>query len=105
MNCCGLCGVAQKHMSMPGIAWVLETPTKGEGVFSVVGPDGTAIEAQVISSGRAARLALPAARLPGIYSVKQGGAVVGAAAVNVDPRESDTRPIPLARSRRRPAPR
>ena len=79
----------------PGTAWVLETPTKGEGALSVLDPEGAAIETQVIASGRASRLALPAARLPGIYSVKQGGAVVSVAAVNIDARESDTRPIPL----------
>jgi len=79
----------------PGAAWVLETPTPGEGALSVTDPEGAAIPTQAITSGRASRLAMPPARLPGIYSVKQGAAVVGAAAVNVDPRESDTRPIPL----------
>jgi len=33
--------------------------------------------------------------VPGIYTVKQGGVEVGAAVVNIDPRESDTRPIPI----------
>lgn len=80
---------------VPGAAWVLETPTQGEGALSVSGPDGASIDAQVIASGRSARLALPAARLPGVYSVKRGGAIMGAAAVNVDARESDTRPMPL----------
>ena len=79
----------------PGTAWVLETPTRSEGALSVLDPEGVAIESQMIASGRASRLALPAAKLPGIYSVKQGGAVVSVAAVNIDPRESDTRPIPL----------
>ena len=79
----------------PGTAWVLEAPTPGEGALSVNDPDGASLPAQVIASGRASRLALPAAKVPGIYSVKQGGALVGAAAVNVDTRESDTRPIPL----------
>jgi hypothetical protein len=79
----------------PGKPWVLETPAGGEGVLSVVDPEGAAMAAQVIASGRVSRIALPAARLPGIYSVKQGGTVVSVAAVNIDPRESDTRPIPL----------
>ena len=79
----------------PGTAWVLETPSPGEGALSVTDPDGAVIPTKVIASGRASRLAMPAATLPGIYSVKQGAAMVGAAAVNVDPRESDTRTIPL----------
>jgi hypothetical protein len=79
----------------PGMAWVLDTPSKGEGALSVLDPEGAAIEIQVIASGRVSRLALPAAKLPGVYSVKQGGTVVGVVAVNIDPRESDTRPIPL----------
>jgi hypothetical protein len=33
--------------------------------------------------------------MPGIYLVKQGGATVDARAINVDSRESDTRPFPL----------
>jgi hypothetical protein len=86
---------SEEQAVTPGTAWVLEIPTKGEGALSVTDPEGTAIETQVITSGRASRLALPPAKLPGIYSVKQGGVVVGAAAVNIDPRESDTRPIPL----------
>ena len=32
----------------PGTAWVLETPTKGEGALSVTDPEGAAIETQVI---------------------------------------------------------
>jgi hypothetical protein len=40
-------------------------------------------------------LALPSAHLPGAYLVKQGERVVANAVVNIDPRESDTRPIPL----------
>ena len=79
----------------PGLAWVLETATKGEGTLTVLDPDGAALEAHPIASGRTSRLALPSARAPGIYLVKQGGIEVGAEAVNVDSRESDTRPIPL----------
>jgi hypothetical protein len=79
----------------PGTAWVLELATKGEGNLTVLDPEGAALETQLIASGRISRLALPSARAPGIYLVKQGGVVVGAEAVNVDSRESDTRPIPL----------
>lgn len=79
----------------PGAAWVLETPTRGEGPLVVTDPANRVLEAQVIASGRATRLALPPATLPGIYTVRQQGALVGAEAVNVDPRESDTRPLAL----------
>jgi len=79
----------------PGTAWVLETATRGEGPLAVFEPTGAALETQVIASGRTSRLALPAARMPGIYLVKQGTATVDARAVNVDPRESDTRPFPF----------
>lgn len=79
----------------PGTPWVLETSTKGDDALTVFDPDGAAAQTQVISSGRITRLALPAAKSPGIYVVKQGGVMVDAAAVNVDRRESDTRPISL----------
>lgn len=79
----------------PGMPWVLEAPIKGEGALAVLDPEGIPLEFQAIASGRISRLALPAAKSPGLYLVKQGGSVVGAEAVNVDPRESDTRPIAL----------
>jgi hypothetical protein len=53
------------------------------------------VASQVLSSGRTIRLALPPARIPGIYVVKQAETLVADAAVNVDPRESDTRPLAL----------
>jgi hypothetical protein len=79
----------------PGTAWILETATKSEGALTELDTGGRPLEAQLIASGRTSRLALPSARAPGIYLVKQGGIVVGAEAVNVDSRESDTRPIPM----------
>ncbi len=86
---------AEEAAVTPGKSWVLETAAGGEGDLTVSDPGGTRLEAQVIASGRTSRLAMPAARAPGVYSVKQGERLVGAAAVNVDPRESDTRPIAL----------
>ena len=77
----------------PGAAWLLDVPTSGEGPVTVADPDGKKIDAQIVASGRTTRLALPAAKIPGIYSVKQADAVIAYAAVNVDPRESDTRPL------------
>jgi hypothetical protein len=88
-------GSAGGQAITPGKPWFLETVAKGEGALTVSDPEGAFVEGQVIASGRTSRLALPAAKAPGIFSVKQGGEVVGAQAVNVDPRESDTRPIPL----------
>jgi len=77
----------------PGATWTLDAPTVGEGAVTVTAPDGKKVEAQILSSGRTTRLALPAAKIPGIYSVKQADSVVACAVVNVDPRESDTRPL------------
>ena len=79
----------------PGAAWLLDVPTSGEGAVTVADPDGKKMEVQIVSSGRSTRLALPAAKIPGVYSVKQADAMVANAAVNVDPRESDTRPLAL----------
>jgi hypothetical protein len=77
----------------PGATWTLDAPTVGEGALTVTDPDGKNVDAQILSSGRTSRLALPPAKIPGIYSVKQNDAVVAYAVVNVDPRESDTRPL------------
>ncbi|MGA9451066.1 MAG: BatA domain-containing protein [Verrucomicrobiia bacterium] len=77
----------------PGAAWLLDVPTTGEGAVTVTDPDGKKIDAQIVASGRTTRLALPAAKIPGIYSIKQADTVVSYAVVNVDPRESDTRPL------------
>ncbi|PWU17995.1 MAG: hypothetical protein C5B50_10125 [Verrucomicrobia bacterium] len=79
----------------PGIGWVCETPSQGEGAPIMSDPEGKTIEAQVLTSGRTSRLALPPAKSPGIYPVKHSGVIVGAEAVNVDARESDTRLIAL----------
>lgn len=80
---------------LPGAAWTLEVPGAGEGALTVSDPAGLAVASQVLSSGRTIRLALPPARIPGIYVVKQAETLVADAAVNVDPRESDTRPLAL----------
>src|SRR6185295_13212329 len=45
----------------PGAAWTLDAPTAGEGVVTVADPAGNKIEAQILSSVRTTRLALPAA--------------------------------------------
>jgi hypothetical protein len=79
----------------PGAAWVLETVAKGEEAVTVTDPEERSLEVQVIASGRTSRLALPPARSPGVYLVRQGGTVVDAEVANVDSRESDTRPSSL----------
>ncbi len=86
---------AEERTVTPGSAWMVDAPTSGEGAITVTDPNGRPVEAQVLASGRTTRLALPAARLPGAYTVKQADTVVANAVVNVDPRESDTRPLAL----------
>ncbi len=92
---------------VPGAAWILETSAGGQGALTVTDPGGAPLPVatvvqrgavpavQVIASGRTARLAFPPAGSPGVYSVNQDGKLVGAGAVNIDPRESDTRTIAL----------
>ena len=79
----------------PGAAWTLDVPTALEGPVTVNDPPGHPVQAQAISSGRVTRLALPNARQPGIYAASQNNLPIGAGVVNIDPRESDTRPIAL----------
>jgi hypothetical protein len=68
---------------------------RGEGTVEVTDSSGARINAQEIASGRVSRLALPPALQPGIFSARQGSEIIGAECVNVDLRESDTRPMPL----------
>ncbi len=84
-----------ERTTTPGNAWTLDAPVIGETEVQVIGPDGKPAEAKVISSGRITRLSLPTARTPGAYTAKQGETVVATAAVNIDARESDTRPLPV----------
>jgi hypothetical protein len=86
---------AEERAATPGAAWTLDVPTASEVPLTVTDPGGQPVETQVLSSGRTTRLALPAARTPGAYLVKQGEATAGAGVVNVDARESDTRPLAL----------
>jgi hypothetical protein len=84
-----------EQAAMPGFPWMLDVPARGEAALSVADPQGKTVEARVVASGRTTRLALPPAILPGVYTVKQAGVVIANAVVNVDPRESDTRPVAL----------
>jgi hypothetical protein len=78
----------------PGQPWQLDAMLS-EGDFQVTSPTGEKVAATVVSRGRNVRLALPPATTVGHFQVKQNGAVVAAGAVNPDPRESDTRLMPL----------
>jgi hypothetical protein len=86
---------SEERAVTPGTAWTLDAPTRGEGAVTVTDPDGKRVEAQLLASGRTTRLALPSTKTPGVYLVKQAEALIAAAAVNIDARESDTRPIAL----------
>jgi hypothetical protein len=88
-------GAADEPSATPGNSWTLEITTGGDGPIHVTDPEGHAVDAKVVSSGRQTRLELPVARVPGIYMVQQSGAAVAGGVVNVDSRESDTRPIAL----------
>ena len=91
-------GSAEDQATTPGFAWQIDVPgaaTPKEPAYDVVSPSGGKVEATVVARGRAVRLALPAAEIPGHYRVMQGGALVAVGLVNVDPRESDTRALPL----------
>jgi hypothetical protein len=82
---------------MPGQSWVLESAGSTDAAVTVRDPRGETIAAPVLASGRTTRLAMPPAMLPGIYTVNpaSGTNSTGAGAVNIDPRESDTRLIAL----------
>jgi len=53
----------------PAREWVLETTTPAATGFAVRDPDGQPVAATVLASGRTTRLAMPAARVPGLYQV------------------------------------
>ena len=84
-----------EHAVTPGAPWLLDVPTIGDGAVTVRDPGNEPVVAQVISSGKVTRLSLPSPKIPGVYAVRQADAVVAYAAVNVDARESDTRPLAL----------
>ena len=86
-----------EESATPGRPWHIDVPAAGggSGSFEIVGPSGARVPFEAIAQGGALRLALgPAAEL-GSYSVRRGGALVAVGVVNTDPRESDTREVPL----------
>jgi hypothetical protein len=85
----------------PGEPWTLdcaevERPREGEAPpHRVLDPEGKEVETAVVARGRLTRLALPPARIPGIYSARQGETGSGVGVVNVHAKETDTRSIVL----------
>jgi hypothetical protein len=86
---------AEEHAVTPGVGWTLDVPASGDAALTVSDPEGRPVSARVLSSGRLTRLALPKAGAPGVYLVKQADRLIASAVVNIDSRESDTRPIAL----------
>lgn len=89
-------GNQAEHTVTPGEAWTLDAATSGEEPLSLADPAGRPMDVRPMSSGRITRIPMPTATRPGIFQATQGGVLVGATAVNVDPRESDTRPLAIA---------
>jgi hypothetical protein len=79
----------------PGGALALEAATVGEARLAVTGPGGTPVAAEVTSRGRTTHLVVAGVGNPGPYVARVDDRAVGAAVVNVDPLESDPRPIRL----------
>jgi hypothetical protein len=83
-------GTREEPPAMPGQPWQIPVPSP-TGTLVVTGPDGRDWPSTVLPTG----VALPAAELPGHYVVKRGQDMLAIGVVNVDPRESDLRPVAL----------
>jgi hypothetical protein len=88
-------------LNTPGNPWQidvleLKASDSDEKPYVVKAPDGRALDAVVLARGRTVRLALPAVALPGHYPVTHGAAQADVGVVNVDPKETDTRPLAIA---------
>ena len=68
----------------------------GGRTFTVIGPDDTQQQVTVLSQRSNVVVHVPRPRKPGFYRVHRDGQVIATASVNVDPRESDPRPIAAA---------
>jgi hypothetical protein len=75
----------------------LEAFPRGEGAIQVTVPSGSIVDAQTLSKGRTVRLSVANAKEPGVYTARQGNDAVGASVVNIDPEESDLRPIAVGK--------
>jgi hypothetical protein len=83
------------NRTTPGRPWHIDVPADQGEEWTVTGPQDDPAESTVVSRGRTVRLALPPATATGHYRVESGGALAAIGVANVDPRESDTRPVPL----------
>ncbi len=81
---------------VPGRDWSIDVVDAGTGSLQVLAPDGATVPATVVSRGRAVRLAMPPVGAPGLYPVRAGEQRVGVGVVNVDPVETDTRPVAVS---------
>ena len=88
-------------LNTPGNPWQIDVlelkpSDSDEKPYAVKAPDGRTLGAVVLARGRTVRLALPAVALPGHYPVTHGAAQADVGVVNVDPKETDTRPLAIA---------
>jgi len=91
----------------PGRTWQVEVADRDGGAaaeaegdedattYVVSGPGGFEVTASPISRGRTVRLSVPAVDQAGVFEVSRAGRRLGAAVVNIDPDESDTRLMDL----------
>jgi len=65
------------------------------GSADVLGPDGTMVVSTTTAYPDGVRVAIPEPRQTGLYRVTAGGRTLGALVLNLDPRESDLRRLPV----------
>lgn len=82
----------------PGLGWTMEAPGAANGLV-VAGADGKALPVQVVASGSITKFSVGPAAQPGIYAARRGEELAAAEAINLDPRESDTRPMAVEKLR------
>ena len=92
-------GMANESTTTPGTVWEIDVPSvsarTAQTRYEVTDPNGRAVQSTVVARGRSVRLALPPVTTAGHYRIHADGDAAGVEAVNVDSRESDTRPVPL----------
>jgi hypothetical protein len=91
---------ATLHASAPGVPYAfpqLFAVEDARGNVDVLGPDGQAVRATVTATSDGVRVDLPNPERAGFYVVRSGDKTLGAAAINLDPRESDLKRLDVAR--------
>jgi hypothetical protein len=85
---------AGSQMYAPGVAFEFPHRFKEENVeLQVIDPDGNPVPVRVAQSPEGSSIAIPNPVLVGIHRVHDGRRTLAAAAINLDPRESDLTPI------------